>query len=91
MTAPWLIETLRRPDGAIRYQVARGVGKAKEYRKSASGRASMFRTWREASRVCRLLNEDEATDAQLKAECAGLPPLPSMTFARLGAIARGQL
>lgn len=79
--SPWRIE---RTTDQLRFCVVRDVVGGKEWRQSASGRASAFKTWKAASRVMRSLNEDEAIEAELRAKYAGLPPLPDAR----GAISR---
>lgn len=85
---PWIVHTYATPKGP-RMRVQRRAGRRVEVRKSASGRDSVFRTWGAASRVARRLNEDEATEAELRAKYADLPPLPAMSFATLARAVRG--
>lgn len=77
----WRIE---RTTDQQKYCVVRDVVLGKEWRKSASGRASAFKTWKAARRVRDALNRDEAIEAELRAKYAGLPPMPDTR----GAIAR---
>ena len=72
-----------------KHRVQRKNKGAIEVRKSASGRDSVFKTWAAASRVARRLNEDEATDAALRAKYAHLPPIPSVGLGALARAARG--
>ena len=85
---PWLVVTYATPRGP-RMKVQRKNGKTTEVRKSASGKDSVFRTPGAAYRVARRLNEDEATDAALRAKYAHLPPLPSINLGTLARAARG--
>jgi len=80
----WRIER----NAKLHFCVTRDTADGKEFRQSASGKASSFKTWAAALRVMRGLNEDAATEAELKAKYAGLPPLPDARAA-LARIVRG--
>jgi hypothetical protein len=69
----WRIE---RTNDQQKYCVVRDVAQGKEWRQSASGRASAFKTWKAARRVRDALNHDEAIEAELRAKYASLPPIP---------------
>ena len=84
---PWHVAPAIGYPGRLRVQ--RKNKGAIEIRNSASGKPSIYRTRAAALRVARMLNEDEATDAELKAKYAGLPPLPSLSLGRTIAKAIG--
>lgn len=63
-----------------RYRVQRKNGGSIEVRKSASGRDSIFKTLKAASRTARCLNYEAAVEAELRAKYAGQPPLPNLTL-----------
>lgn len=86
----WIIVNVRNKAGYNRLAVARNIGEGRlEYVCSASGKQSMFSTYRAASRVARRRNEDAGTEAELKAKYAGLPPLPELTLRQALAQATG--
>lgn len=85
-TGAWKIER----NAKMQFAVARETVQGKEFRVSASGKPSSFKTWSAASRVMRRLNEDAVTEVELKAKYSGQPALPETTLTAVIARAIGR-
>jgi hypothetical protein len=73
----------------MQFSVFREAEGEREFRCSASGKETSFRTWAGASRAAWRLNRDAGIEAELREKYAGLAPMEQPTMRTLARAARG--